>query len=66
MNNIKEELPHKRYYTPKEVAVIFNVKIKTLYSWMQEGKVAFIVPAGGRLKRISREEVERMKVDGMA
>ena len=65
MNDIKD-LPQKRYYTPNEVAVIFNVKIKTLYSWMQEGKVAFIVPAGGRLKRISREEVERMKVDGMA
>jgi excisionase family DNA binding protein len=65
VNDIKD-LPQKRYYTPNEVALYFNMKIKTLYSWMQEGKVAFIVPAGGRLKRISREEVERMKVDGMA
>ena len=58
-------LPDKKYFTPKEVADYFNMKIKTLYSWMQEGKVLYIIPAGGRLKRISREEVERMKVDGM-
>ena len=33
------DLPDKKYFTPQEVADFFNIKVKTIYGWIAEGKM---------------------------
>ncbi|MFA5436701.1 MAG: helix-turn-helix domain-containing protein [Candidatus Neomarinimicrobiota bacterium] len=33
------DLPQKQYLTPQEVADFYQIKLRTLYSWISEGKV---------------------------
>jgi len=55
------DLPKKSYYRVDEVALYFDISVKTLYGLIQEGKVEAIRPASTRTIRISRAEVEKMK-----
>lgn len=57
------ELPEKAYYRPDEVALFFDIPVKTIYNWIACGKVTAIRPAGSALLRISRETVELMKLE---
>jgi excisionase family DNA binding protein len=53
-------LPNKQYLTPKEVAAYYQINIRTLYSWIAEGKVEAERIGPYRILRIRRETVERM------
>jgi excisionase family DNA binding protein len=44
-----------------EVALYFDISVKTIYGLIQEGKIEAIKPAFTRSIRISRAEVEKMK-----
>jgi excisionase family DNA binding protein len=55
------ELPKKSYYRVDEVALYFDISVKTIYGLIQEGKIEAIKPAFSRTIRISRLEVEKMK-----
>lgn len=54
------ELPNKRYLTPKEVASYYRISIRTLYSWIAEGKVEAERIGPSRILRIRREVVEQI------
>ncbi|MFA7218773.1 MAG: helix-turn-helix domain-containing protein [Dehalococcoidales bacterium] len=54
------DLPNKRYLTPQEVAEFYSIKIRTLYSWIAEGKVEAERVGTSRILRIRREVAERM------
>lgn len=54
------ELPNKRYLTPQEVADFYNVKVKTLYGWINEGKVEAERIGPSKLLRIKREVAEQL------
>lgn len=48
------------YYTPKEVAKKFGVKVITVWDWIRKGKLrAFRM--GGRLYRITDKHIEMFK-----
>jgi excisionase family DNA binding protein len=34
-----KDIPHKPLFRPDEVATIFQVSVKTIYSWHNEGKL---------------------------
>ena len=53
-------LPQKQYLTPQEVADFYSIKIRTLYSWIAEGKVEAERVGPSRILRIRREVAERM------
>jgi excisionase family DNA binding protein len=55
------DLPKKSYYRVDEVALYFDISVKTIYGLIQEGKIEAIKPAFTRSIRISRAEVEKMK-----
>ncbi len=57
-----DDLPDKLFFKPADLAVLFDVKIKTVYSWCQTGQVDSIKIAG--TLRIPRAAViEAMKKD---
>jgi excisionase family DNA binding protein len=60
-----KELPEKAHYRPDEVADYFDIPKSTLYQWIAEGKVDALKIAGQRVLRISKDEVERMKVEAI-
>ena len=48
------------YYTPKEVAAKFGVRVITVWDWLRKGKLrAYRV--GGRLYRITDKHIETFK-----
>jgi excisionase family DNA binding protein len=49
-------LPRKALLTPDEVAQFFGVSTKTIYIWVELGKLSACNPSGGCL-RIYRESV---------
>jgi len=55
-------LPDKTYYRPGEIAEYFNISVKVIYEWIADGTIQGVRVAGKRCLRISREEVEKMKV----
>jgi excisionase family DNA binding protein len=54
------DLPNKQYLTPQEVAEFYSIKIRTLYSWIAEGKIEAERVGPSRILRIRREVAERM------
>lgn len=52
-------LPNKAYFRIDEVAKYVDVHRCTLYRWIESGKCKVTIIAG-HLKRISRNEVERL------
>ena len=38
----------EEYYTPEEVAQHFKVKKPTVYKWMREGKLAYVIIGSDR------------------
>lgn len=49
-------LPDKAYYRPDEIAEYFNVSRRTVYVWIDTGKLQAVKVAGTTV-RISREAV---------
>ncbi|MFA6336143.1 MAG: helix-turn-helix domain-containing protein [Bacteroidales bacterium] len=54
------DLPNKKYLTPQEVADFYNVKVKTLYGWISEGKIEAERIGPSRVLRIKREVAEQL------
>ena len=54
------DLPNKRYLTPHEVAAHYSINVRTLYSWIAEGKIEAERVGPSRILRIRREVAERM------
>lgn len=54
-----EMLPDKDYYRPDEVAKHYDVKVKTVYGWIAEGKLE-AEKICGRTIRIPRESIRKM------
>jgi excisionase family DNA binding protein len=54
------DLPNKQYLTPQEVADFYRIKLRTLYSWIAEGKVEAERVGPSRILRIRREVAEQM------
>ena len=50
----------KEYYTPVEVAEKLCISIRTLYSWISEGKVEAVRIGPSKLIRIHKIVVENM------
>ena len=57
---MNKQLPDKQYLTPQEVAEHYRIKIRTLYSWIAEGKVEAERVGSSRVLRIKREVAEQM------
>ena len=38
----------EQYYTPKEVAGHFKVKLPTVYKWMREGQLEYVIIGADR------------------
>lgn len=53
-------LPNKELLRPDEVAEYFSVSAKTIYRWIDEGKIAAVKIAGS-LTRIERKAVLKLK-----
>jgi len=49
-------LPEKDLYRPDEVAAYFSVTRKTIYQWIEKGKLKAVRIANNQL-RIQREEI---------
>lgn len=53
-------LPQKQYLTPQEVANFYQIKVRTLYCWIADGKVAAERVGPHRILRIRREIAEKI------
>jgi excisionase family DNA binding protein len=51
------ELPNKELLRVDEVAVYFQLTVKTIYKWIDEGKLEAIQIEGSRVLRIPRKNV---------
>lgn len=54
------DLPNKKYLTPQEVADFYSFDVKTLYGWINEGKVKAERIGPGKLLRLTREVAEKL------
>lgn len=52
-------LPKKDLLRPDEVAAFFNLSPKTIYAWMDSGKIESVIIAG-TVKRIPFQAVEKL------
>lgn len=53
-------LPNKDLLRPNEVAIYFSVSRKTIYSWVDTGKIEAVKVNG--FIRIPRESVDKVKI----
>lgn len=51
---MNEYLPDETFFTVPELAAIFKVSVKTIYGWVDMGKLE-AVKIGGRALRIPKE-----------
>jgi len=49
-------LPEKAYYRPDEIAQFYSVSKRTVYLWIEEGRLSAVKIAGTTI-RISRESL---------
>lgn len=54
------DLPNKKYLTPQEVATFYSLPVKTLYGWINEGKIEAERVGQSNLLRIKREVAEKL------
>ncbi len=54
------ELPNKAYLSPQTVADYYSLPVKTLYSWISEGKVPAIRLGKSNILRIKRDVAEKL------
>jgi excisionase family DNA binding protein len=57
------ELPNKAYLSPQTVADFYSLPVKTLYSWISEGKVPAIRLGKSNILRIKRDVAEKLAQD---
>lgn len=50
----------EKFYSPQEIADLFNVKRITVWDWIRKGKLK-ATQVGGRLYRISETQLEKFK-----
>ncbi|MBA4389983.1 MAG: excisionase [Syntrophus sp. (in: bacteria)] len=48
MNDLS--IPNRLFFKPLDVAILFNVSVKTVYSWVAEGKLDAVTIAGRTLR----------------
>ncbi|HLZ25059.1 MAG TPA: helix-turn-helix domain-containing protein [Ktedonobacterales bacterium] len=51
------------YLTVSEAAQFAEVSPRTVYRWIDEGRLAAFLPRRGRGRRVQREELERLATD---
>ncbi len=57
MNN--NNLPDQLFFKPRDLAKIFCISPKTIYGWIEQGKLD-AVKIGGRAVRIPRQEAIKL------
>jgi excisionase family DNA binding protein len=57
------DIPNKRYFRPKEVAVFIEEPVRFVYYWLQRDKIEHI--HHGKKTMIPREEVKRLLREGV-
>lgn len=53
-------LPNKELLRPDEVAEYFSISVRTVYTWIETGKIEAITIAGSIL-RIRRQEIIKIQ-----
>ena len=56
------ELPDQKAFTPKEAAYYLGISVKTIYQWVNEGKLE-AVRIGEKLIQVSRESITKKEQD---
>lgn len=56
-------LPEKELLRPDEVAKYFSVSLRTVYDWIDSGRIDAVRIAGAKLLRIRRETVIEAQKD---
>lgn len=56
MITLSAPLPNKQRFAPIEAAIYLGVSVKTIYRWIDNGKLK-AVKVGDKLIKISREEI---------
>jgi excisionase family DNA binding protein len=54
------DLPQKQYLTPQEVAAFYQIKIRTLYDWIEKGKVEAERVGPHKILRIRRDVAQKI------
>ncbi len=61
---VLQRIPHKPLFTVAETADIFEVSVRTIYRWIEEGKLqAFFL--GEKIIKIPREAIIKKFLDSM-
>lgn len=55
-----DRIPEKDLLRPDEVAAYFSLSVKTVYGWIDQGKLDAVKIGQGRLLRVKREALNRM------
>ncbi len=55
-----KELPDKDLLRPEEVAEYLSVSVKTIYGWIDIGKINAVRIAGSKVLRIERKVAEKL------
>jgi hypothetical protein len=58
LDKVSNSTSRKLCYTDDEVALMFNVKKKTLAKYRNEGKLGFVKPANGRVILYKEQHVQ--------
>ena len=54
------KLPDKEWLRPDEVADYFSMSVKTIYNWIDKGKIKAVRVGESKILRIKREFVKKM------
>ena len=54
------KLPDKELFRVDEVAAYFSLSVKTIYGWIDEGKIEAVKIGPSNTIRIKRENIEKM------
>ena len=54
------KLPEKELLRPDEVADYFSMSVKTIYNWIDKGKIEAVRVGESKILRIKREFVKKM------
>jgi len=60
---LHDDIPNKILFRPDETAVIFDVSIRTIYLWVEEGKLDAIRPNKGIIRIFRRSILSLLRND---